>query len=187
MDVSGIGGLAYQVYRDWADNRSCKETDKELVRRHIRAIILELRIAVNLIDLAKRADSEGHVDDRNRILLQIDCPLVSAIAMGLNEVAITQDSANAIVSSFRHEEDDGANSEHQEVEKHDHVDVLSLMVSRLVTVRALATVDELQIVIHWQSRLGKLRNELIGALKSVLHTNSTENKQESVSIQSRSL
>ncbi len=173
MDFSGIGGLAYQIFVDLQKRRDDATSEQDQIGRFTRAIVLELRVLLNLLDLADRANEAGDENSRNAILRQMTCPLLSAVGMGLNDVPLSRDGAQAIVASLAEKkspEDDSAENESPDLPGRDAIDRISLMVSRLLTVQALASVGTLGIDIHWDRRLARLRKEMVGVLRAVLES-----------------
>ena len=171
LDVVGIGGLAYQIFIGFQQKRKGASVELGQVDRFVRAIVLELRVTVNLLDLALKAEEAGDHEGRNGILSQIECPLLSAVGMGMDGIPITKAGARTIVAGLSHSEfsgDQNSRVEEQDCADRDLIDHISLMVSRLLTVQALAKVGSVAIEINWSKRISKLRYEALDVLKSVL-------------------
>lgn len=158
---------------DLQKKRNDTTVEQDQIGRFSRAIVLELRVLINLLDLADRANDAGDDNARNAILCQISCPLIAAVGMGLNEVPLSRDGAQAIIAALaekKQSDDDSPESESPDAPGRDAVDRISLMVSRLLTVQALANVGTLGVDIHWDRRLARLRKEVIGVLRTVLES-----------------
>ncbi len=173
VDVVGLGGLAYQILMDHRQSKMDQSTELDKVDRFVRALVLELRVVINLLDLAQKADEVGDQAGRNGLLIEIECPLLRAVAMGLNDVPLSREGAEAIirgVSAPDTVDDNDSRSSSSDSDNQDVIDQLSRMVARLLTVQALARVGDLDVEIKWNVRLKKLRREALEVLKSVLAT-----------------
>jgi hypothetical protein len=183
LDFSGIGGLAYQIFVDLQKRRDDATSEQDQIGRFTRAIVLELRVLLNLLDLADRANEAGDENSRNAILRQMTCPLLSAVGMGLNDVPLSRDGAQAIVASLAEKKlpnDDSAENENPDVPERDAIDRISLMVSRLLTVQAMANVGTISIEIQWDRRLSRLRGEMVGVLRTILDSATAPEKTRGI-------
>jgi len=171
VDVVGFGDLAYKVFMDYQGKKKGESTELDQVNRFVRALVLELRVVINLLDLAEKAEGAGDATGSNGLLCEIEYPLLQAVAMGLNDVPFSREGAEAIVRGIyaaEEPDDDGNRPADSDNASNDVVDQLSRMVSRLLTVQAIARVGNLDIEIKWNVRLRKLRREAVDVLKSVL-------------------
>jgi hypothetical protein len=126
-------------------------------------------VAVNTIDLAMRCNREGDAVGRNALLRKIRCPLLGALAMGMNAKSPTSQDPDALLKSLEHPDDvDSASGAVSASESEDQTEQVSLMVARLMTVQSLAESGRLAIGINWEARLARLRREMLSVLRAFL-------------------
>lgn len=173
MSVSGIGGLAYQIFVDFLTKREVATCEQNQIDRLERAMVLELRVLLNLVKLAERADRVNDKKGRDVLLSQLSYPLLSAVAMGLSGSTLSKDRVDTILNDLKEQMSRGEEDEDNEVSdlaSRDVIDRISLMVSRLSTVQALSRMGDSELQVRWGQRLERLRNDIFGVLRAVLES-----------------
>lgn len=159
--------IVYGIFKDvrkWAQEREQKE---EVLEGYRWAMILELRVALNILPLAIKEAENDNRRGMCQLLESIALPLTTACAMAMHGTSRDLTFLRELIPG-ESEKTDTANAEPREQLQTSSLDSLSRTVARMSTVKALAAADQAGRDVRWKLRLERLRTEMLETLRSLL-------------------
>lgn len=166
--IPTLAPLAYEIYTTFQRRVDERAEESAILDGYRWAMILEIRVALNLIPVAIGEVNSGNCEGMGDILESIQLPVTTACAMAMHSESADPEAFFDLV-----ERESGLsgtdNTTNDRPEDLPTVDWLSLSVARFATIQTLATLSTLEADVQWVRRLERLREDFLATLKALLH------------------